>query len=74
MPKYDYRCDNCGVFEVVQPITEEALKTCPTCGGKVARLISGNVNVILKGKGFAKNEAKRKEIMDKFNKQGKEAR
>jgi len=69
MPKYDYKCDNCGIFEKVQPITEEALKTCPNCGGKVTRLISRNVNVIFKGKGFYKTEYKRREILDKIKKE-----
>ncbi|HBT20380.1 MAG TPA: FmdB family transcriptional regulator [Peptococcaceae bacterium] len=69
MPKYDYKCENCGVFEKVQPITEEALRTCPTCGGKVTRLISSNVNVIFKGKGFYRTEYKRQELMNKIKKQ-----
>ncbi|MDD4802536.1 MAG: zinc ribbon domain-containing protein [Syntrophomonas sp.] len=52
MPMYDYKCENCGRFEKEQRITEEALQECPECGGKVHRLISKNVGIILKGPGF----------------------
>lgn len=52
MPVYDYRCENCGCFEKMQKITEEALSECPSCGGKVQRLISKNVAIVFKGSGF----------------------
>lgn len=52
MPTYEYRCTSCGVFEVEQRITEDPLKTCPTCGEPVQRLISRNVNILFKGPGF----------------------
>ncbi|NLY52270.1 MAG: FmdB family transcriptional regulator [Firmicutes bacterium] len=52
MPTYEYACDKCGRFEVVQKITEEPLAECPTCGGHVQRLISKNVGIIFKGSGF----------------------
>jgi putative FmdB family regulatory protein len=51
MPIYEYQCDNCGVFEYSQRITEDALKKCPTCKGKVRRLIS-NTSFMLKGSGW----------------------
>jgi len=51
MPTYEYQCDNCGVFEVSQRITEDPLKKCPTCKGKVRRLIS-NTSFMLKGSGW----------------------
>ena len=51
MPIYEYRCDNCGVFEVTQRITENALKKCPACKGKVERIIS-NTSFVLKGSGW----------------------
>jgi putative FmdB family regulatory protein len=51
MPIYEYQCDNCGVFEVSQRITEDPLKKCPTCKGKVRRLIS-NTSFLLKGNGW----------------------
>jgi putative FmdB family regulatory protein len=51
MPIYEYKCDKCGVFEVTQRITEKALKKCPTCKGKVERIIS-NTSFVLKGSGW----------------------
>jgi putative FmdB family regulatory protein len=53
MPTYEYKCENCGnVFEEFQPITDEPLKKCPTCGGKVHRLIGAGAGLIFKGSGF----------------------
>jgi len=52
VPTYDYRCAKCGKFEVVQKITDEPLKTCPTCGNNVERLISRNIGIIFKGSGW----------------------
>ncbi len=57
MSVYDYRCENCGDFEITQKITAEPLKVCPTCNGPVNRLISKNVAVILKGSGFYKTDS-----------------
>ena len=51
MPIYEYKCDKCGVFEVTQRITESALKKCPTCKGKVERIISAT-SFVLKGSGW----------------------
>ncbi len=51
MPIYEYQCDHCGVFEVSQRITEDPLKKCPTCNGKVRRLIS-STSFLLKGNGW----------------------
>jgi len=52
MPIYDYECENCGRFEKMQKISEDALSECPQCGGKVHRLISKNVGIVFKGGGF----------------------
>ncbi|HLH78256.1 MAG TPA: zinc ribbon domain-containing protein [Candidatus Binataceae bacterium] len=51
MPIYEYQCERCGVFEVTQRITEDPLKRCPTCKGRVHRLIS-NTSFMLKGTGW----------------------
>lgn len=51
MPIYEYACKKCGNFEVTQRITEEPLKKCPTCGTKVAKLISPSA-FHLKGSGW----------------------
>ena len=51
MPIYEYQCSKCGVFEVTQRITDDALKKCPTCHHKVQKLIS-NTSFQLKGTGW----------------------
>jgi putative FmdB family regulatory protein len=51
MPIYEYECQRCGVFEATQKITESPLQRCPTCKGKVKRLIS-NTSFQLKGTGW----------------------
>lgn len=51
MPIYEYKCPKCGVFEITQRITENALKKCPTCKSKVERMISAT-SFVLKGSGW----------------------
>ena len=53
MPTYEYGCKNCNhEFEVFQSISASPLETCPECGGKVQRLISGGGGLLFKGSGF----------------------
>ena len=53
MPTYDYECRKCGhQFEVFQMMSEEPLKRCPECSGKVRRLIGSGAGIIFKGSGF----------------------
>jgi putative FmdB family regulatory protein len=51
MPIYEYKCNKCGVFEAMQGIKDAPLRKCPTCKGKVERLISRG-SFILKGSGW----------------------
>ena len=51
MPIYEYACKKCGNFEIMQRITEDPLKKCPTCGAKVTKLISHSA-FHLKGNGW----------------------
>ena len=51
MPIYEYKCAKCGVFEVTQRITENALRKCPTCKSKIERIIS-STSFVLKGSGW----------------------
>ena len=51
MPIYEYECQKCGTFEATQRITENPLSKCPTCRGKVKKLIS-NTSFQLKGTGW----------------------
>ncbi len=53
MPTYEYECEKCHhQFEQVQKMKDEPVKTCPACGGKVRRLISGGGGFLFKGNGF----------------------
>jgi putative FmdB family regulatory protein len=41
MPLYEYRCDSCDdTVEVLQKFSDEPLKICGKCGGRLERLIS----------------------------------
>jgi len=60
MPVYEYRCDACGKeLEVMQRITESPLEECPSCDGRLHRLIS-NTAFILKGTGWYATDYARK--------------
>jgi putative FmdB family regulatory protein len=59
MPIYEYQCQKCGTFEATQRITEKPLSKCPTCKGKVKKLIS-NTSFQLKGTGWYVTDYARK--------------
>ncbi len=53
MPTYEYECQKCGhQFEQFQRITEQPLKRCPKCKGKVQRRIGTGAGILFKGSGF----------------------
>ena len=53
MPTYEYECSKCeDMFEVFQSMTDERIKKCPECGGKVKRLFGTGSGLIFKGSGF----------------------
>jgi putative FmdB family regulatory protein len=60
MPIYEYQCQKCGTFEVTQRITEKPLGKCPTCKGKIKKLIS-NTSFQLKGTGWYVTDYARKD-------------
>jgi putative FmdB family regulatory protein len=60
MPIYEYQCGKCGTFEATQRITEKPLRRCPTCKGKVKKLIS-NTSFQLKGTGWYVTDYARKD-------------
>ena len=52
MPIYGYRCSNCGhQFEIQQRMSDEPLKVCPKCQGKLTKILYP-AGVIFKGSGF----------------------
>jgi putative FmdB family regulatory protein len=59
MPIYEYRCQKCGTFETTQKITDKPLGRCPTCKGKIKKLIS-NTSFQLKGTGWYVTDYARK--------------
>ncbi len=66
MPTYEYECLDCKhTFEEFQKITDEPLKQCPKCGGKIRRLISGGAGLIFKGSGFYVTDYKRSNLPQK---------
>lgn len=61
MPTYDYKCTECGnTFELFQQMSEEPIKNCPKCNGKVKRLIGMGAGTIFKGSGFYQTDYKNK--------------
>ncbi len=53
MPIYEYGCDKCGhEFEAEQRITDEPLKTCPTCRSRKVRRLISRTSFVLKGSGW----------------------
>jgi putative FmdB family regulatory protein len=83
MPTYQYQCTECSYeFEEFQMISDDPIETCPECGGKVQRLISGGAGLLFKGSGFYitdyrsskyKAEAKKESSDKKFEKTEKKA-
>lgn len=66
MPTYEYECKNCNkVFEEFQSIKEKPLEKCPTCNGKVKRLLSGGTHFIFKGTGFYITDYRKPEYKEK---------
>lgn len=52
MPIYEYECTQCGaVEEIFQKITEKPLAKCPSCNGKLQKLVSQST-FHLKGSGW----------------------
>lgn len=53
MPTYEYKCLECDErFELFQNMTDDPVTTCPSCKGRVKRLIGSGAGIIFKGSGF----------------------
>jgi len=63
MPIYTYECENCGErFEARQGFNDSPLTICPTCEGKLYRVIQP-VGIVFKGSGFYVNDSKGKNTL-----------
>ena len=61
MPIYTYECEECGArFEAKQSFNDAPLTVCPTCEGKIHRVIQP-VGVVFKGSGFYVNDSRSKQ-------------
>ncbi len=58
MPTYEYLCRSCEErLDAVQTFHEDALTTCPACGGEL-RKVFGSVGIVFKGSGFYKTDSR----------------
>jgi putative FmdB family regulatory protein len=58
MPTYEYACSKCGEhLEAVQSFTDDPLKKCPACGGRLKKVF-GAVGIVFKGSGFYKTDSR----------------
>ncbi|WP_068319302.1 FmdB family zinc ribbon protein [Janibacter anophelis] len=61
MPTYAYACADCGhAFDIVQSFSDDALTTCPECGGVLRKQFNA-VGVVFKGGGFYRNDSRKSE-------------
>ena len=52
MPIYEYECMDCGEhFEIMQKFNDRPITSCPSCSGKIRKLVS-NCSFQLKGSGW----------------------
>ncbi|GAT74001.1 FmdB family zinc ribbon protein [Microbacterium hydrocarbonoxydans] len=60
MPTYAYACTSCGhQFDAVQSFSEDALTTCPECGGALRKQY-GSIGVTFNGSGFYRTDSRAK--------------
>src|ERR1700683_3795270 len=58
MPTYEYACSKCGEhLEAVQSFSDDPLKKCPACGGRLKKVF-GAVGIVFKGSGFYKTDSR----------------
>jgi putative FmdB family regulatory protein len=70
MPTYEYKCNKCGhLFEEFQKMTDEPLKRCPKCRGKIVRLLGTGAGLIFKGSGFYVTDYRSKSYNDAAKKE-----
>lgn len=66
MPTYDYICSDCDYkFEHFQAMSDEPIRICPNCDGRVRRLIGKGTGLIFKGSGYYLTDYKNKSTSPK---------
>ena len=74
MPTYEYECKSCGHrFERFQRISEKPMKSCPSCGKDVKRLLGTGGGFIFKGSGFYATDYRSKSYKKGADKEKKAA-
>lgn len=74
MPTYEYRCPRGHTFDVFQKMSDEPVATCPECGERARRQISGGAGFLFKGEGFYITDYRSKEYKERAEKEaGKKA-
>jgi putative FmdB family regulatory protein len=59
MPRYDYRCNDCGiVYEKREGFDAPALQTCPECSGSARRLLTPPA-IVFKGSGWYATDSRK---------------
>lgn len=51
MPRYDYECASCGIFEASHSISE-SLGSCPKCNNDSIKRLYSPIGISFKGAGF----------------------
>ena len=70
MPTYEYECTKCKkTFEQFQSMSDEPIKKCIYCKGKVKRLIGTGGGFLFKGNGFYQTDYRSSEYKDKKKKE-----
>jgi putative FmdB family regulatory protein len=58
MPTYAYACTSCNhAFDAVQSFSDDALTTCPDCGGALRKQY-GSIGVTFNGSGFYRTDSR----------------
>jgi putative FmdB family regulatory protein len=72
MPLYEYECEACGRFELLQRFSDPALTACPRCGSRVEKLLSAPA-IQFKGTGWYVTDYARKSSENGKEKKSKES-
>lgn len=60
MPTYDYMCDSCGyTFEAQHKMTDDPVRSCPSCGQSVHQVFSAGFGLNFTGKGFYQTDTRK---------------